>query len=60
MKERTKSRSEVVVTSYGRNRDLEEIKNQETANNSLYYRFAIDTEQFFSAKNCSKFACNFS
>ena len=36
-----KSRFEVVVTSYGRNKNLDdEIKNQEKANNSLSYRFA--------------------
>ena len=41
MNERTKSRFEVVVTSYGRNKNGEnEIKKQEKANNSPNYRYA--------------------
>ena len=40
MKEGTKSRFEVIVTSYGRNTNLDETKkNPKQANNSLSYRF---------------------
>ena len=40
MNERTKSRFQLVVTSYGRNKYLDEIKNQKKANNSPRYRCA--------------------
>ena len=43
MNELTKSRFEVVVTSYGRNKNLNDginLKNQEKANISLSYQFA--------------------
>ena len=40
MNERTKSRFEVVVTSYGLNKNRDCEKNQEKANNSPSYRCA--------------------
>ena len=41
MNECTKNRFEFVVTSYGRNMNLDNgIKNQEKANNSSSYRYA--------------------
>ena len=52
MNERTKSRFEVVVTSYGRNKNLdEEIKNQEKAENSPSYRCAAITNNSKISKN---------
>ena len=43
----TKSRFEVVVTSYGRNKNRDdELKKQEKANNSLSYRCAANKKDF--------------
>ena len=60
MNEWTKSRSEVVVTSYGRNKNHDEInKNQEKANNSLSYRFAAIKERLIrggSSECCIEWA----
>ena len=50
---KTKTRFEVVVTSYGRNKNLDyEIKNQEKANNSANYCCgAIKNNTFFFQKS---------
>ena len=50
MNEWTKSRFEEIATSYGRNEILDEIKNQEKANNSLSYLFAAKKK--FQTEHC--------
>ena len=49
MNERTKSRVEVVVTSYGRNKNRNEVKkNQEKAKNSPSYHCAANKKKHLS------------
>ena len=55
MNESAKSRFEVVVTSYGRNKNHDDEinkKNQEKANNSLSYRFAAIKKDTHVYNNC--------